>query len=109
MIAASLLPRLPTGARIVLIRLRAIGDTVLLRPALRLLKEWRADLRVSVLVESRFRELLEGNPDVSEIVGIDTGAGWSQALRRLQAARTLRRQHFSLCLNMHGGPTSAFL
>ncbi len=92
-----------------LIRLRSIGDIVLLSPALRLLKEERADLRVSVLVESRFRDLLEGNPDVDETLELEPGAGWRAALSRLRAVRELRRRKFSVCVNLHGGPTSALL
>ena len=52
---ASLLPSLPPQARILIVRLRSIGDIVLLTPALHLLKKWRPDLRVSVLIEDRFR------------------------------------------------------
>jgi len=107
--AASLLPSLPAAARILVIRLRSIGDIVLLTPALHLLKEWRPDLRVSVVVESRFRELLEGNPDVEEILEADTGAGWGKILSRARTVRELRRRKFSLCVNLHGGPTSTLL
>ena len=68
MAAGSILPSLPIGARILVVRLRSIGDIILMTPALRLLKAWRPDLPVSVMVESRFRELLENNPDVAEIL-----------------------------------------
>jgi len=46
---------LPEGARVLVIRLRSMGDTVLMTPALRLLHDWRPDLRVSVLSEERTR------------------------------------------------------
>lgn len=104
MTPASVLPSLIPGDRILFIRLRSIGDIVLLTPALRILKEWRADVRVSVLVESRFRELLEGNPDVDEILSIGQGAA-----ARLRTIGGLRRRRFALCLNLHGGPTSTQL
>jgi len=104
MTAASLLPSLPPGARVLFIRLRSIGDIVLLTPALHILRDWRADLRVSVLVERRFRELLEGNPDVDEILATDDGAA-----ARLRTVAGLRRRRFALCLNLHGGPTSTQL
>lgn len=107
--AASLLPSLPSGARILIIRLRSIGDVILLTPSLRLLKEWRPDFRISVAVESRFRELLEGNPDVDEILEPGAGAGFEKIAARWRAVRELRRRKFSLCLNLHGGPTSTLL
>ncbi len=109
---ASFLPDLPAESRILIVRLRSIGDIVLLTPALQLLKEWRPDLRATVLVESRFRELLEGHPDVDEVLGLgdptarDAGSGLRS---RLALVRELRRRRFSLCLNLHGGPTSTLL
>src|SRR5579859_497757 len=105
----SILPALPTGARILVVRLRSIGDIVLLTPALRLLKEWRPDLRISAVVESRFRELLENNPDVEEILNPGEGRGWKKIKSRLRAVREIQKRNFSLCINLHGGPTSVFL
>lgn len=107
--AASLLPDLPSGARILIVRLRSIGDIVLLSPALRLLKEWRPDLRVLVVIEARFRELLEGNPDIEEVLSPGEGAGWDKIRSRLLALRELRRRKVALCINLHGGPTSRWL
>jgi len=103
----SLLAALPERSRILIIRLRSIGDIVLLTPALRLLKTWRPDLVVSVVVETRFRELLEGNPDIDEI--LSPGEGPIKAAARLSAALALRRREFAVCINLHGGPTSRFL
>lgn len=107
--AASLLPALAPGARILIIRLRSIGDIVLLTPALRLLKEWRPDLHLSVLLEPRFRELLENHSDVDEVLELGQDSGRNKLKSRLRLVRELRRQQFSLCLNLHGGPTSTFL
>ena len=104
--AASLLPDLPAGARILILRLRSIGDIILLTPTLRLLKEWRPDLRISVMVESRFRDLLQGNPAVEEILTPGEGSGVRNLLSRLAVIRELRSRGFSLCVNLHGGPTS---
>ena len=104
--AARLLPDLPPGARILIIRLRSIGDIILLTPALRLLKDWRPDLRLSVMVEGRFRELLEGDPTVEEILTPGEGSGWHKVVSRLQIIRDLRRRRFAVCVNLHGGPTS---
>jgi ADP-heptose:LPS heptosyltransferase len=107
MTPASLLADLPDRSRILVIRLRSIGDIVLLTPALHLLKAWRRDLVASVLVEWRFRELLEGNPDVDEILSLDEGP--IKAVSRLSAVWALRRKGFAVCINLHGGPTSRFL
>ena len=107
--APSILNSLPLGSKILIVRLRSIGDIILLTPALRLLKEWRADLRVSVAVDSRFRGLLENNPDVDEVLEPGGGAGLRKLTARIGALRTIRRHRFDLCVNLHGGPTSATL
>lgn len=89
------LAKLPHGARVLVIRLRSLGDCVLTTPALQLLKAYRPDLRVAVLAEDRFAAVFEGNPDVDAILE-----------PRLAAAARWRAH---LCLNLHGGPRSAWL
>jgi lipopolysaccharide heptosyltransferase III len=73
-----------------------------------MLKAWRPDLGVSVLVEARFRELLEENPDVDEVLALDGGATAGRTSPR-RLLRELRRRRFALCLNLHGGPRSTWL
>jgi ADP-heptose:LPS heptosyltransferase len=107
--ATSLLRDLPEESRILILRLRSIGDIILLTPALRLLKNWRPDLRLSVMVEARFRELLEGNPAVDEVLTPGEGSGAAKFLARLKTLRELRRKKFALCVNLHGGPTSRMI
>jgi ADP-heptose:LPS heptosyltransferase len=91
----SLLERLPSGSRIAVIRLRSLGDCVLTTPALALLKEYRPDLRVAVVVEDRFRAIFEGNPDIDEILAPRIGE--------------LTRWRARLTLNLHGGTRSMVL
>jgi ADP-heptose:LPS heptosyltransferase len=83
-----------------------MGDTILLTPTLQLLKEWRPDLRISVMVESRFREILEGNPAVEEVLMPGEGSGVRNLIGRLAVLLELRSRRFALCVNLHGGPTS---
>jgi heptosyltransferase III len=91
----SLLERLPAGSRIAVIRLRSLGDCVLTTPALALLKAYRPDLRMAVLVEDRFRDLFAGNPDIEEILSPRAGA--------------LLRWRPNVVLNLHGGTRSMAL
>ncbi len=93
------IPQLPAGALVVIIRLRSLGDTVLTTPALAVLKQQRPDLRIQVVLEPPWDPLLAGNPDVAGVIR-HRGAGTVAALR-------LRRP--ALCLNLHGGTTSAWL
>src|SRR3990172_6322108 len=94
------LAALPAGARVLIIRLRSMGDTVLMTPALRLMHEWRPDLEVSVLVEPPWDQLLEANPAVHSVMVLR-----SKSL----AAWQVWRKRFAAVVNLHGGPTSALL
>ena len=64
----SVLESLPREGRAAIVRLRSLGDCVLTTPALEILKRARPDLRLAVMVEDRFRDIFEGNPDVDEIL-----------------------------------------
>jgi ADP-heptose:LPS heptosyltransferase len=90
-----IIEQLERGAAVVLIRLRSMGDMVLTTPALALLRAARPDLRLYVVLEPVWRRLLAGNSDVSEVLPPRLGE-----VRRLRPA---------LCLNLHGGSTSAWL
>jgi len=91
----NVLERLQPSARVAIVRLRSLGDCVLTTPAISLLKQARADLRIAVVVEPGFAPLFEGNPDIERILpprALDV-AGWRP----------------QLALNLHGGGTSAWL
>jgi len=78
-------------------------------PALQLLKRWRPDLETCVIVEFHLRQLLEGNSDVDQLLAVAEGRAGTEFASRLRMIQELRRRHFSLCVNLHGGPTSTFL
>jgi heptosyltransferase-3 len=64
----TILEQLPSGARVAVIRLRSLGDCVLTTPAPEVLRRNRPDLRVTVVVEERFKPIFEGNPDLDALV-----------------------------------------
>ena len=105
---AAFLPTLPAGARILIVRLRSLGDAVLTTPALRALKRWRPDLRLSILLYPRFAPVLAGNPNLEEILELDPGvpSGWARVIRTVAE---LRRRDFTAAFNLHGGTLSALL
>jgi lipopolysaccharide heptosyltransferase III len=90
---SSVLERLPRNGRAAVIRLRSMGDCILTTPALSILKRARPDVAIAVVVEQRFAALFENNPDIADIFPPD----W----------RVLRRWRPDLCLNLHGGGSSA--
>jgi lipopolysaccharide heptosyltransferase III len=91
----NVLDRLPSGARVAIIRLRSLGDCVLTTPAISLLKQARPDLQIALVVEDRFAPVFAGNPDVTRILPAH-GA-------------TVGRFRPHLAINFHGGVTSVGL
>ena len=91
----TILDQLPSGVRVAVIHPRSLGDCVLTTPALEYLKRTRPDLRIAIVVETRFAPLFEGNPDIEEILA--------------PQASTVRRWSPSLALNLHGGIRSLLL
>lgn len=87
-----MLERLPSGARIAIIRLRSLGDCVLTTPAIALLKQFRPDLKLAIVVEPRFAPIFEGNTDVDQILSPDLTA--------------IARWRPGLAVNFHGGSKS---
>lgn len=91
----SVLDQLPAGSRVLLVRLRSLGDCVLTTPAIELLGRFRPDLRLAVVVEGRFQAVYHGNPYVSACFG--------------PSYRAVFHFHPRLTINLHGGTRSALL
>src|SRR2546425_12255960 len=97
MLTKDLFQRLSPRARILFIRLRSMGDCLLLTAPIRALKAQFPAFRITILVEPRFVDCFDANPDVDEILSAPDK--WSFA------ARLLTRR-FDAIVNLHGGPTS---
>ncbi len=102
----TILSRLDRDASIVLIRLRSLGDTVLATPAFRVLRRALPAARIRVVMESRFADILRGQPDIDGVLRIASPASFGDKLRLVRQIRALRPE---LCLDMHGGSTAAWL
>src|ERR1043165_4041981 len=63
-----------SGARILVVRLGAMGDLIHTLPAAASLKHSHANAHLTWLVESRWRPLLEENPFVDRIVELRRGS-----------------------------------
>lgn len=98
----SVLDALPLSASVVVIRLRSLGDAVLTTPALRLLKTARPDIHLSVVLDDAFAPLFDEAPDVDCLIRAPRG-------HRTTTIRKIRRQRPDLCLNLHGGTSSAWM
>jgi lipopolysaccharide heptosyltransferase II len=95
--------------RILLIRLRLIGDVVFTTPLPRALKRAFPDARLTYLVERAAAPVVQGNPHLDEVIVIDRTRGWRRIRDDIGLARRLRAARFDAVLDLHGGPRSSWL
>ena len=95
--------------KILLIRLRLIGDVVFTTPAIRAIRRAWPDARIAYLVERESAPVVEGNPHVDQVIVVPRSRGLSRVLDDLRLARRLRRERFDIVMDMHGGPRSGWL
>src|ERR1044072_2204368 len=90
--------------KVLLVRLRSIGDTILMTPCLAALKSWRPDIEITVLSEPLAAPVLDGHALLDNIIIIDKALS-----SRAPLVGRLRRERFDAAFNMHGGSTAAVL
>jgi lipopolysaccharide heptosyltransferase II len=90
--------------RVLVVRLRSIGDTVLATPALDALRRFLPEARIDVLLEDWVAPVLEGFDAVDDILTFKKDDFRS----RLNAARQIRRAKYDVAFNLHGGTTATF-
>ncbi len=94
--------------RILLVRLRLIGDVVLTTPLLRGLKRTYPDARLTYLVEPSAAPVVSGNPHLTNVVVVPKRRGLARLRDDLSIARRLRRERFDVAVDLHGGPRAAW-
>jgi lipopolysaccharide heptosyltransferase II len=95
--------------KILLIRLRLIGDVVFTTPMLRALKRAFPDSHVSYLVEPPAEAVVRGNPYLDAVIVAPQATGLPRIGTDFGLARRLRRERYDLVIDLHGGPRSAWL
>jgi len=88
-----------------IIRLSSLGDILLLTPALRALRKACPDARLDVLTSQRFHELLEDNPNVSNLI-LFPDSGDFNALKKIMAEL---RGRYDVVVDLHTGLRSFYL
>jgi lipopolysaccharide heptosyltransferase I len=76
-------------SRFLLVRLSSLGDVIHALPAASALRDTFPEARVDWVIDARWRRLLEGNPDLNDVIGYDRrqSGGLSSTIRKLRAAR----------------------
>jgi lipopolysaccharide heptosyltransferase II len=93
--------------RILLTRLKFIGDIVLTTPAVRSVRESFPSAYIAYLGDRTAVSLLEGNPNLNEIIPFDFSR--PALLEQTRVAFLLRRREFDLVIDLFGNPRSALL
>jgi lipopolysaccharide heptosyltransferase II len=95
--------------RVLLIRLRLIGDVVLSTPMIRALRRAFPDATLSYLVERDAAAVVAGHPDLNQVIVVERTHGARRVLDDLKLAWQLRRGRYDVVIDMHGGPRSSWL
>lgn len=95
--------------KILLIRLRLIGDVVFTTPIPRALKREFPGCRIEYLVEDAAAPVLAGNRSIDALIVIPRARGFRRIVDDLALARRLRAKRFDLVIDLHGGPRSSWL
>ncbi len=95
--------------RILVVRLRQIGDVVFTTPALTALRAQYPTALISYLVEPVAAAVLQGNPNIDELIVAHPGRGLFGLGAELALIRRLRASQFDLALDFHGGPRASLL
>ena len=89
--------------RVLVIRLRSIGDTVLSTPSLIALRRFLPNAKIDMLLEDWVAPVLEGHDKIDNVIAVKRGS-----VERLRTAWRLRKNRYDVVINLHGGTTSTF-
>ena len=91
--------------KVLVVRLRSIGDTVLSTPSLYALKRFLPTAQIDILVEDWVAPVLVEHPHVDNVVVLERGG----MISRARVARQIRSTGYDVVYNLHGGTTATFL
>lgn len=90
--------------RILVVRLRSIGDTVLSTPSLIALKRFLPEAQIDILLEDWVAPVLEGFDAIDNVLTVSRKSKKS----RFEVALQIRRNKYDVAFNLHGGTTATF-
>jgi len=91
-------------AKILLLRLRRIGDIVLTTPAVSALKQSFPKASLTYIVEEPYARLVEGNPALDRVISVKPKLNAGDSLRLI---RRIRKERYDAVLDFHGGPRTS--
>ena len=95
--------------KILLIRLRLIGDVVFTTPIPRALKGAFPGVHITYMVEEAAAPVVARNPHIDALVVVSRRRGWRRLSDDAALAIELRRRKYDIVIDLHGGPRSSWL
>ena len=89
---------------ILIIKLRAIGDVVLMSPVLENLRNHFPNVNIDCLVDANCSQILSHNPHISSIISFDKNSQSS-----LSIIKTIRDKKYDTVIDLFGNPRSAII
>jgi len=95
--------------RILLVRLRQIGDVVFTTPAIRALRQRFPDAHLTYVVEPAASPVVANNPHLNDVVVAPRSGGLRGLAFDLKLGARLRAKRYDLAIDFHGGPRASLL
>ena len=95
--------------KILLVRLRLIGDVVFTTPAIRAIRRRFPDCRLAYVVEPDAEPVVASNPHLDEVIVAARPGGAARLTSDWSLACRLRRARYDVAIDFHGGPRSSLL
>jgi predicted lipopolysaccharide heptosyltransferase III len=95
--------------RILLVRLRQIGDVVFTTPAVHALRARFPDAHLTYIVEPAAAPIVAHNPHLNEVIVAPRAGGVRGLVDDLALGRRLRAQRYDVAIDFHGGPRASLL
>ena len=95
--------------KILLVRLRLLGDVVFTTPLLRALRRQYPDAHLTYVVEPAADPVVRANPHLNRVIVAPRRRGVARLRDDLALARILRHERFDVGIDLHGGPRGAWL
>ena len=96
-------------SRILLVRLRQIGDVAFTTPAVHALRQRFPSAHLSYLVEPAAAPIVVNNPHLNQVIVAPRAGGVRGLLGDLALGRRLRAERYDLAIDFHGGPRASLL
>jgi predicted lipopolysaccharide heptosyltransferase III len=97
------------AVRVLIVRLRLIGDVVFTTPVIRALRRAYPTAHLAYLIEPAAAPVVAHNPDLNEVIAAPRSRGWARLRDDLQLGRRLRRERYDVVLDLHSGPRASWL